>query len=397
MLRRILLALVVVVCATGFAAPAHALPGLPSPCDLAPSGPLQDACNIGQGVANPVAAVGGAVGVVGDVGSVAGVDLPGPAYLDDAFQWLIGMFADSIKTAMDGLGQMLDAAPAPPIDQEWFAQEYKPLMSVGLSLCFVMALGYFAWYGLRGHTFELWHSFKLFLIAIFATATAPLFMRMALQAADALTAGFAAWGGAEAGQFTDRITQVTSNLTIGDGVMAVVGPVLTFLFLFFSVCMVLVWMVLLTLRAELIYIGTLGIPFVLPSIIDGYGRFARVYFKALFGLVITKPILIGTLCAGAWLIERGAFGADGIQALVAGFSIFLVATLGCFFLFKLLGIATPIVLAVERGGRSAVAGVRDAGKVAAGVAAGPGYAVAEAAADGASTPRTKPPRPRGGS
>lgn len=399
---RALLAMLVVVIGVAVATPVQALPGLPDPCDFAPSGPIQDACRVAEGVANPVDAVTGAVGAVGTVADAAGVELPGPAYLNDALNWLTDLFAATVHGALAGLGQMLAATPGPPIDQEWFAQEYAPLIRVGMTLSFLMALGYFAWFGLRGRTSELWHSFKLFLVAITTIAIAPLLIRMALQAADALTSGFAHWGGVEAGQFTDKITEVTSGVSGGgDGVQAVVGPVVLLLFLFFSVCMVIVWMVLLTLRSELIYMGTLAIPFVLPSIIDGYGRFARIYFKVLFGLIITKPILVGTLCAGAWLVERGAFGTDGIQALIAGFTIFLVATVGCMFMFKLLGLATPVVLAIERGGQRVAGGVRSATAVAAGAVTG---AVTGDAAGGAaagaitatSQERTPPPRPRGG-
>jgi hypothetical protein len=65
----------------------------------------------------------------------------------------------------------------------------------------------------RFRTAEMGRCFVMFLAAVFLTATAPFFVRMGLQFADGLTAGFASWGGAEAGQMTDRINEVSSTVT----------------------------------------------------------------------------------------------------------------------------------------------------------------------------------------
>ena len=70
------------------------------------------------------------------------------------------------------------------------------------------------------------------------------------------------------------------------------------------------WMILLTIRSLIIYVGTLAVPFVLPSIIDGKGRFAKVYFNLLFGVIIAAPILFGTLCFGAMLLRDGYVGKE---------------------------------------------------------------------------------------
>lgn len=374
-------------------ASAAPIPHLPSPCDLAPSGAIKHACEVAQGVSNPVGAVDGIVGLAGDAASTAGVTLPD--WATDPIGAFEGVLADTVNSAMGGLADLLASAPSPPIDTGWFANEYRPLMIVGVQLCFFVAFFYFVWFGLRGHVDLLGQAFKMFLVAIFFTATAPLFIRAAVQAADALSAGFVNWGGGGAGALTDRISEVTSGITKTGGLDSTVWwakPLILLFVLLFTVFLVLVWMVALAVRSELIYVGTLAVPFVLVGIIDGKAKFAKWYFRALFGIIITKPILIATLVTGAWLVQQGA-ATDGPYALLTGFSILVVATFLFIPLFKMLLPAAAVAIAVvERGGHKAVSGVKSAGTIAVGAFAG--GAGAAVAASAQAEPRTAPPLPR---
>jgi hypothetical protein len=367
---------------------------LPSPCDFAPSGPFQDACDATVGaVTDPVGAVGAVAGLAGDGLSAVGIDPP--AFLTDPVGWLASLLADTVNSAMGDLGKVLSSAPEPPIDQAWFDLEYKPLMRAGMFLCLIVAAVYFLWFGFKGHLWDLGRSFQMFLLAIFLTATAPLFIRMALRMADGLSAGLASRGGDYATELTTKIGEVTKTITATGGLGDVVKPVILIIVLFVCVVLVVIWMVLLAVRSMLIYVGTLAVPFVLPSIIDGKARFARIYGKAMFGLIIAKPVLVGTVVSGAWLLERGYVEGDGFQAMLIGLAIFLVATVVPWFVMKLLGLATPVVVAVERGA-SRVAHTAKAGAAAAVGFVGGSFAGAATAAGAANaaTPRTPPPEPR---
>jgi hypothetical protein len=154
-------------------------------------------------------------------------------------------------------------------------------------------------------------------------------------------------------------------------------------------------MVLLVIRTLIIYVGTLAIPFVLPSIIDGKAKFARWYFRILFGVIISAPILFGTVVAGAWLLKQGAVDQHGIWAILAGIGIMLLATvLPAVVLKVLVPAAAPVVVALERGGHKVVEGVHTATVAAAAAMTGGAAAGLAAAGGGKSTPKTPPPRPR---
>jgi hypothetical protein len=394
-MRRLVVFLIVFVACLSFTARADALPFVPDPCDLAPGGVVQDACKVvTDPVGSGVGIVGGAVGgTVNDVtAGVAG------SIFDQAMSWFSAMLADTVKSAMDGLGSALSSAPAPPIDTAWFAQEYRPLVAVGIGLCWLMFLIHLVWNWVRFRTAEIWRCFLNCLLAMFLVATGPLFIKMAVEFADALTAAFAAWGGPQAQQLTDNLSQITGSITETGGLDGV-KPLLLILVLMVAVVLVIFWMILLVIRTLIIYLGTLAIPFVLPSIIDGKARFARFYFRALFGVIISAPILFGTVVAGAWLLKQGAVDQHGIWAIMGGIGIMALAILLPATVLKfLLPMAAPVIVAIERGGHRVVDSVKDVRtKVAAGAAAGVtgGASLALMADGGGSKPRTPPPRPRG--
>ncbi len=237
--------------------------------------------------------------------------------------------------------------------------------------------------------------FRQFCLAVFFTATAPLFIQMALKIADAFTQGFATWGGADAGQFNDKLTAVTSSIST-TGAPDIIGPIVTLIVLFVAVALILVWMVGLAIRAELLFIGTLAVPFVLPSIIDGKARFARIYFKTMFGVLISKPILIGTFCFGAVLLQNGGISKDGIWNLFGAIAILGAATFVPLVVIRVLWPDTaPVVHVVGRGASHVASGVRTVGMVAAGAVTGGAAGAALGASMGSSTPppaRERPPR-----
>jgi hypothetical protein len=344
---------------------ADALPGIPSICDLAPSDALKTACEL----ANPGTVVGAVGGLAtGGVDAVTGGVASG--IFDQALSWMSGVLAGTVKSAMDGLGSALSSAPEPPIGTQWFAAQYAPLLVAGIGMCFFVLIFHLVWNMVRFRTAEMGRCFVMFLAAIFLTATAPLFIQMALQFADALTSAFASVGGQQAGQLTDRITEITGSITQGN-LDTIFAPLIVIFVLMVAVILVLVWMVLLAVRAEVLYLGTLAVPFVLPSIIDGKARLARIYFKTMFAVILTKPVLIGTLCFGAMLLRDGYVGGDGLYSIVAGIALIILATVLVFALFKLLlPAAAPVIAVVERGGHHVVEGVRSAGTVALGAVTG---------------------------
>lgn len=390
-MRRVALVILLVVLALGVGAHrADALPGLPDPCDLAPSGPLSDACHVAQGVTNPVGAISGVGGLVGDAAGVAGVSLP--SWSTDPIGAMAQTLADTLKGALDGLGGILSSAPEPPVDQAWFKAEYAPLAGAGITLSFLLFGGLAFAYGVRGRLADMSRSFVLMVVAVFLSATAPLFVKTALMFADALTTGLASAGGQPAGQLTDKLTDITTAVTQTGNLGDTIKPFALVLILFVTVVFTLLWMVLLIVRTDIIYVATLAIPFVLPSIIDGKGRVARFYFRALFCVILAKPVLLGTVVAGAILLRDGYVGQAGWVALVTGMFIVVFATLFPLAVFKLLlPAAAPIVLAVERGGGKVISHARTGAAAVAGFAVG---GPAGAAVASASSPKTPPPRPR---
>lgn len=380
---------------------ADAIPFVPSPCDLAPSGPLQDACEL---VNLPSAAVDYATDTAAGV-AVGGVDAAtggmASGIFDAALSWMSSLLSDTVKSAMDGLGAAMTQAPAPPVDTAWFHQQYVQVMVAGIGISVIMCILHLFSNLVRFKTWEMGRTFVLFLYAIFASATAPLFIRMGLQFADALTSAFASIGGEQAGQLTDKISEVTSSVTLTgsiEGAPALFTPLITILFLMIAVVLVIFWMILLTIRSIIIYLGTLAIPFVLPSIIDGKARFARLYFKAMFGVIMSAPILFGTLCFGSILIRDGMGAEGGWQSFVGGICLVgLASFLPLMFLKLLFPAAAPVVAIVEHGGKLVVSGVKSAGSHAAdALSGGAASAALMAAHPDESTPRTPPPRPRGG-
>lgn len=391
---------------------ADALPGLPSPCDLMPSGPLADACNLAGGVADPVAAVSGAGGLIGSAATSAGLPDPTAAiggFVGNVFDQLNAILADTVTKAVDGLGAALSSAPEPPIGADWFHAQYLPLERAGIVVCLTVLFAHLLINLIRHRTLEMALCLRQFVLAVFFTATAPLFIQMGLKIADAFTQGFATWGGADAGQFNDKLSAVTSTISTA-GAPAVIGPIVTLIVLVIAVGLILLWMVGLAIRAELLFIGTLAVPFVLPSIIDGKARFARIYFKTMFGVLISKPILIGTFCFGAVLLQNGGISKDGIWNLLGGLALLAAATFIPLVVIRVLWPDTaPVVNVVSRGASAAVSGARTVGMAAAGAVTGGASGAAMGAGAGAamsqSHPRAQPPRrppdpdvppPRGG-
>jgi hypothetical protein len=304
---------------------------------------------------------------------------------------------------MDGLGAAMSNAPKAPLDTSWFASEYATLFVVGVGLCFFVFIYHLIWNAMRFKSWEMVRTFLHFLLALFLTATAPFFIQMLLQFADALTSAFAGIGGQQAGQLADKISDVSSTITNTGGLDAV-KPLILILVLLVAVVLVIFWMVLLAIRSLIIYIGTLAVPFVLPSIIDGKGRFARLYFNLLFGVIIAAPILFGTLCFGAILLRDGYVGKEGLWPLLTGIALIALASFLPFVVIKLLApAAAPVAAVVERGGRRVVnvvrSGAQKATVLAAGAATGGAALGAAAVAGGAggaavAGARTPPPRPR---
>jgi hypothetical protein len=370
------------------------LPGIPSPCDLAPIQILKDGCKAATDVTAIPGVVAGAVnsatgGVVNNI-------------FDSALGWFAALLSDTVKSAMDGLGEAMTNAPKAPLDTTWFADEYGTLLVVGVGLCFFVFVYHLLWNAMRFKSWEMLRTFRHFLLAVFLTATAPFFIQMMLQFADALTSAFASIGGQQAGQLADKISDVTSTITNTGGLDAV-KPLILILVLLVAVVLVIFWMILLAIRSLIIYVGTLAVPFVLPSIIDGKGRFAKIYFNLLFGVIIAAPILFGTLCFGAMLLKDGYVGKDGLWPLLTGVALIAIATFLPFVVLKLLApAAAPVVAVVERGGHRVVDVVRSGAQKATVLAAGAvtGGAAMTAAAAGAgggaamASARSAPPRPR---
>lgn len=370
------------------AAPARppALPGLPSPCDLAPVPIIADACNAAN---DPV---GTGIGIVaGGVDAATGGAASG--FFDQGLSWVAGILADTVKGALDSLGGMLSSAPKAPIDQPWFLNEYWLLVSTGIGLSVIVCFVHLWGNAIRWRTWEMGRTFQLFCLAAFGVATGPLWMGALLSIADAFTAAFASVGGEQAGQLSDKLTETTSSITNTGGLDGV-KPVLLVIVLLVAVVMVLFWMLLLALRSNLIYIGTLAIPFVLPSIIDGKMRFARLFFKTMLGIILAEPILVGVLSFGALLLRDGYVGQNGLYPLLTGIALIGCATFLPFAVLKIFGLATPAVQVIERAGKSVVnvarTGAQKATVLAAGAVTG-GAAIPLAAATG--SPRQPPPRP----
>jgi hypothetical protein len=371
------------------------LPGIPSPCDLAPIEILKDGCK----AATDVTAIPGAV--VGAVDKATGGVVNN--IFDSALGWFAALLSDTVKSAMSGLGDAMSNSPKAPLDTSWFASEYGTLLVVGVGLCFFVFIYHLLWNAMRFKSWEMLRTFRYFLLAVFLTATAPFFIQMMLQFADALTSAFAGIGGQQAGQLADKITDVTSTITNTGGLDAV-KPLILILVLLVAVVLVIFWMILLAIRSLIIYVGTLAVPFVLPSIIDGKGRFAKLYFNLLFGVIIAAPILFGTLCFGAMLLRDGYVGKDGLWPLLTGIALIAIASFLPFVVIRLLApAAAPMVAVVERGGHRVVDVVRSgahkatvlaAGAVTGGAALTAGVAAGGAGAAALSSARSAPPRPR---
>jgi hypothetical protein len=369
-------------------------PGIPSPCDLAPIEILKDGCK----AATDVTALPGIVAGAAD--SATGGVITN--IFDSALGWFAALLSDTVKSAMDGLGDAMSNAPKAPLDTAWFADEYATLLVVGVGLCFFVFVYHLIWNLVRFKSWEILRTFLYFLLAVFLTATAPFFIQMTMQFADSLTSAFAGIGGKDAGQLADKISDVTSTIT-NTGGLGAVKPLVLILVLLIAVVLVIFWMILLTIRSLIIYVGTLAVPFVLPSIIDGKGRFAKVYFNLLFGVIIAAPILFGTLCFGAMLLRDGYVGKDGLWPLLTGVALIGIASFLPFVVIKMLApAAAPIVAVVERGGKQTVNVVRSgaqkatvlaAAAVTGGAAVGAAGLAAGAGAGGAAS-MARPPRPR---
>jgi hypothetical protein len=365
------------------ALPAEALPGLPSPCDLAPTPALKDACEL----ANPATVVGAVAGVANDAaGGVPGA-IAGNIF-DAGLAWLNGVLADTVKGALDGLGEALANAPKAPLESASFTNLYGQLMAVGLALCFFL-FGFHVFAApIRGRSPT--RPFGFFVLAVFLTAAAPFIIGGLLVFADSLSAAFASMGGQEAGQLVDKLADVSNTITVNGGLDAV-KPLILIMVLLVAVALVLFWMLLLTVRSELIYLGTLAAPFIIPSVVDGKARFAKVYAAAMFGVVISAPILLGVVCAGSILLRDGYVGADGLWPLLTGVGLILLATFLPFAVLKaIVPLAAPAVVAVERAGGRVIHSVGSVGSIVAGAVTGgaAGAAVASTAPD-----PTPPPRP----
>ncbi len=383
-------AVIGVVGVAGSSTPAAAIPFIPSPCDLAPIPALEDACNLANDPVGSVAGVvvGGADAVTGGVAS---------NIFDKGLTWLAGKFAETIGAAVDGLATMLAGTPGPPIDTDWFATEYAQLIETGLGLSVIVCVIHLIGCVIRFRVWEMGRTFAMFCLAAFGVATGPLWIAVALQVSDAFTAAFLSLGGDDAGKLADRVADVTKQITDAAG-LGLVTPILVVIVLFFAVCLVLFWMVLLIIRSVIIYVGTLAIPFVLPSIIDGKMRFARIYFKFLFGVILAEPVLVGVMCAGAALMRDGYVGQGGLYPLLTGIVIMAVAAFLPLTVLKMFGLATPVAVALERSGRNAVnvarSGTQKATVIAAGaVSGGALLPLAAGAAAMSSSHRTPPPRP----
>ena len=389
-MTRLLIAAVVVFAALSFTARADALPFLPSPCDLAPSGPAQDAC---KAATDPVGTAAGIVG--GAVGGSVGQAISGGIF-DQAVSWLANFMADAIKAALDGLGQLLGDAPKPPVDQAWFAQQYFIIAPVGVLLGFWWFLTLTTVNMFRFRINEMARNFVMFILSVFLTMTAPLLIRMGLSFADTLTTVFTGIGGQSAGTVVDRVTAITASIKTNSDLGTIAQPFLLIGFLLAAVLLVMFWFVMLAVRSEIVLLGTLAIPFVLPSIIDGTARFAKFYAKALFGVILSAPILWGTVCVGAWLMTQTNMPATGVWPLVSAV-VLMGAAIGLpwVVLKMLLPMVTPVVVAIERGGHRAVEFTRDrVTQLAAFAGAGATGGASLAAVDMASPSRPTTPPPQ---
>lgn len=204
-------------------------------------------------------------------------------------------------------------------------------------------------------------------LAVLGTALAIELTNRALQLTDLLSNQVSASLGSNVQDSLDGITRAMGGLAaVGSSAGGFVLMIGTLLVAFGAL---LVWIELL-IRASAIYVAVLFLPLVLSGLLwPATARWAKRMVELLVALILSKFVIVAIISLAGSALADG----DGLDAVLAGAALMLMAGFAPFVLLRLVPIAEAGVIGQLEGlERRPVAAASSAARRAAGAAAGAG-------------------------
>ncbi|MEW6582363.1 MAG: hypothetical protein AB1416_06345 [Actinomycetota bacterium] len=299
---------------------------LPNPCDWAV---ISAGCQV----------VGAAGEVVGEaIGGIAGA--AGRGVLGELTGWV----ADGATWLVSSIAQGLDHSTRVDLDADWFTRHYRAMFAAGGLLLLPFLLLACLQTLLRQDWTLLMRAVFLYLPgAMLATLVAVAVTQGALAATDAISADLARGVAHNASGFADRV-----STSLGGGVMPLfvgflIGLVMALAALF-------VWIELI-LRAAGVYVALVFLPFFLAGMVWPWARaWPRRLAELLGALVLMKLVIVTILSLGLGALAEG----EGVQPVLVGTAMFLLAAFSPFVLLSLIPLAGDVA-SHQRQGRQQLA------------------------------------------
>jgi hypothetical protein len=283
----------------------------------------------GLQVVNPICQAGSVVSQAATAGA-RGIFDAMAKWVADAASWLVGQIGDAVgsTTSID-------------LTAGWFESHYRVMLTLLGVVVLPLLLGSVVQSILRQDSGPLVRSVLVHLpLSMVLAGGAVKLVQLALAATDALSATVSSGSGTD---LHDVMGGVGSGITGALATPSIPAFVVLFVALLVVIGALALWIELL-LRAAAVYVAVLFLPLALASVVwPAISHWCRRLVDTLAALILSKLVIVavlslaaGALAAGTGNAGANAGAAGGVQAVLAGAALLLLAAFSPYTLLRLI-------------------------------------------------------------